>query len=533
MKALLRSVNSFLSLLGKISLVVSVTFAIIAAFSYFISQDRPKIDTQKTVLETRKQFYEIFNDSSLVKTKTDKHVMALYRVGICGLVGEGCTDNPADGDRNMQSSLFGMVGSAIAYPFSNPPASGMYWTRTGLEQVGFIPKTYAAQGIGFAGLQPILPIWKLMRDAALLLIVLVVVFIGFLIMFRFKINAQTVVSLENSLPRIVIALILIVFSFPIAGFLIDMMYVITALGVSLIASNSVFNIDPATYHSRLFGGNTGSLFNLVFWNADALNLGPALFSILPSFVNVIIRVSIVIGGMWLIKRLSAPVATAIESKTDVIEAVLKFVGMTALIVIFSTLAPLLLSLIIILLTGLAVFIRIFIIIFKAYIKILLRIMFAPLILMLDAIPGRKMFSNWVRGLIGDLMIVPITVIFIMLSTVIVNLPNDSTVLWQPPFLYSQQARAIYVLIGMGILYAIPNVYKMAKQMIGIKEQQGSGLGLGLFLGGIGGVGGAATGILGKYHTYGLPLSKLGDMMKGDSPLKKKLQSLNPYKQHAS
>ncbi len=530
MKELLRSLHSFTSLLGKVTLVASVLFVIISVFSFFISKDRPVIDERKIVKETRAELYTFFNNKELQKTKTDKQLMALYRVGVCGLIGEGCTNNPSDGDQLMKNSIVGMAGSALAYPFSNPPASGMYWTRVGLENAGFVPKTYAAQGIGFSGLQPLAPLWRLMRDTALLLIVLVVVIIGFLIMFRFKISAQTVVTLENSLPRIVIALILIVFSFPIAGFLIDLMYVVTALAVSLIASNGVHNINAANYHQNLFGGNTGTLFNLVLWNSDALNIGPALFAIMPTAVNIIFRVSL-IGFFWVaISKgwLPNPISEALKSNDPVVGTLLRLIVSTILALVFSVLAPILLSLIIIVLTGLAVFVRIFIMIFKSYIKLLLRILFSPMILMIDAFPGRKMFSSWVKNIVGDLLVVPITVIMAMFSTIIVNLPSGSGTLWQPPFIYTEPARAIYVLVGMGMLYAIPNIHKMAKQFIGIKEQP-SGLGLGLFLGGITGLGSAATGQLGKFHTVGMSASMLGKFIKDPkSKLKQTLEKMNPY-----
>lgn len=507
MKALLRSVHSFLTLVGRITLVASVMLAIISSFTFFISKDKPKIDFNLSIQETRSEFYRIFNNPELSKTKENRQMLAIYRTSICGLVGEGCTDNPSDGDKNINSSLFGMIGGAIAYPFSNAPASGMYWTRMGLENMGFIPKTYAAQGIGFSGLYPIISIWKLMRDAALLIIVLVIVSIGFLIMFRVKINAQTVVTLENSLPRIVIALILIVFSFPIGGFMIDMMYVVSALAISLLSSNTVYNIAPGSYQAMLFGGSTSKLFDVIFWNSDAINIGQAIFSIMPLVVNLTVRVGlIVLADFLLFKALPSPVkAAAQNTDTPLIETVKWQIFMYVLVTVVAILAPLILSLLIILFTSLAVFIRIFIAIFKAYIKILLRIIFSPMILMLEAIPGRKMFSGWVRGLIGDLMIIPITVILAMVSTIIVNIPREAGALWQPPFIHASPARAIYVLIGMGILYAIPNIHKMAKQFIGIKEQP-SGMGLGLFTGGLTGVGGTAMEQFSKLGGVGHALS---------------------------
>ncbi len=507
MKALLRSAHSLLTLVGRVALVVSVLVVIISTFTFFISKDKATIDLGLSLKETRSEFYQIFNNPELKKTKENRQMLAIYRTSVCGLVGEGCTNNPTDGDKNINSSLFGMIGGALAYPFSNAPASGMYWTRMGLEDVGFIPKTYAAQGIGFSGLYPIISIWKIMRDAALLIIVLVIVSIGFLIMFRVKINAQTIVTLENSLPRIVIALILIVFSFPLAGFMIDMMYVVSALAISLLSANTAYSIAPGPYQAMLFGGGSGKLFDMIFWNSDALNIGQALFSIMPLAVNLTVRVSLIIAAnFFLFKMFPSPVKVAGESiLIPVVNTVKDHIIAFVFVTLAAILAPLILSLLIILLTGLAVFIRLFIAIFKAYIKILLRIIFSPLILMLEAIPGRKMFSNWMRGLVGDLLIIPITVVFAMVSTIIVNIPREAGVLWQPPFIHTSPARAIYVLIGMGILYAIPNIHKMAKQFIGIKEQP-SGMGLGLFMGGITGVGGTAMEQFSKLGGVGHALS---------------------------
>lgn len=533
MKELRQSLHSFISLLGKLTLVATVLFVIISAFSYFIQQDRPVIDEQKVINESRVEFYRIFNNQDLQKTKIDKQIMAVYRTGICLVIGEGCTNNPNDGDRYADRSMFGMIGHALAYPYSYPPASGLYWTKVGLQNAGFVPKTYAAQGIGFAGLQPVAPIWRLMRDTALLLIVLVVVIIGFLIMFRFKISAQTVITLENSLPRIVIALILIVFSFPIAGFLIDLMYVVTALAVSLISSNGVYNINAATFHQNLFGGNSGTLFNLILWNSDALNIGPALFSVMPTAVNIFARIGI-IAFFWIAiqKHFFPNPLSAVSSggSTPIAGDLLKILIPPLIGIVLAVLAPILLSLLIIILTGLAVFFRIFIMIFKSYIKLLLRIIFAPMILMMDAFPGRKMFSSWIKNIVGDLLVVPITVILAMLSTIIVNLPANNGALWQPPFIYSEPVRAIYVLVGMGMLYAIPTIHKMAKQFIGIKEQP-SGLGLGLFLGGIGGVGGAVAGSASKFHTYGMAAGTIARFLPDGSKWKERLTKMDPMARH--
>jgi len=80
----------------------------------------------------------------------------------------------------------------------------------------------------------ILNLWVKVRDMAIALSVVIVIVIGFMIMLRFPINPRTVVTIQNSLPRIVIALILIVFSFAIAGLMVDLTRIVAAFLSNLI-----------------------------------------------------------------------------------------------------------------------------------------------------------------------------------------------------------------------------------------------------------------------------------------------------------
>ncbi|MCH8821232.1 hypothetical protein IID23_01790, partial [Patescibacteria group bacterium] len=80
----------------------------------------------------------------------------------------------------------------------------------------------------------ILGIWLRVRNVAYALSAVVLMIIGFMIMLRWRLDPRTVVTVQNSLPRIVIALILITFSFAISGFMIDITRLITQLVMSLI-----------------------------------------------------------------------------------------------------------------------------------------------------------------------------------------------------------------------------------------------------------------------------------------------------------
>ena len=161
--------------------------------------------------------------------------------------------------------------------YTNPPASGTYWVTDTLANAGFAPNAFAAEGVGFASIKPLMNLWKIFRDIAYLLIVLVLVSIGFMIMFRVKMNPQTVVSVENSLPKIVIALLLITFSFPIAGFLIDAMYLVIILMVSVLSNNNTY-YSAAQYQNIFLQSNFGTIW------ANAIPLPKSLVNLvgLPS-----------------------------------------------------------------------------------------------------------------------------------------------------------------------------------------------------------------------------------------------------------
>jgi hypothetical protein len=60
-----------------------------------------------------------------------------------------------------------------------------------------------------------------MRNIAYGLFLVLMVITGFMIMFRTSVSPRVVVTFTNALPRIVLGLVLITFSFPIIGFIID------------------------------------------------------------------------------------------------------------------------------------------------------------------------------------------------------------------------------------------------------------------------------------------------------------------------
>jgi len=69
---------------------------------------------------------------------------------------------------------------------------------------------------------------------------------------------------------------------------------------------------------------------------------------------------------------------------------------------------------------------------KAYVNIIFKIILAPLEIGLGAIPGMKIgFSSWINGLFANLMIFPISLLFMVLANIIIEETSGTSGLWAP------------------------------------------------------------------------------------------------------
>lgn len=528
------TVKYIFSVFKKIALVSVVIGTVITLFVYFINKDKPKIDPDQ-VTKNREMYYSILKDKRF-ETKEGKVIKSVYRAMLCSTVGETCTENPKDGDKFYSKSIFGSVAHLITLPYANPPASGVMWAMNGLQNAGFIPKTYAATGIGFAAISPLANLWKVFRDISYSILVLVMVIIGFMIMFRMKLNPQTVISMENALPRIVIALLLITFSFPIAGFLIDLMYVMIALSISVLSSHGNF-FNATEFQNRYLDAGFGEIWMSLFpqksgqWFGGVgslLLLAQSIENILPLVLNQILRV--ILGGIsayfayqWVTAGLTAlapsfksalagiGAAGVIEAHGESLSAIgmgiisligLLVAGPIGFVLGYGFLLGIVLFLLLIGTVVLMLF-RIFFLLFATYIRILLMVIFSPLFMLFEAIPGKSPFAWWIRNLIAELLTFPVVVVLFIVTYVIVNTAASPGVgasgnqLWQPPFLTDLNPNAFTIILGFGIMFLIPDFIKLVKELLGAKGLPVS-LGLGTFFAGAGAVVGGATGGMGMF-----------------------------------
>lgn len=285
------------------------------------------------------------------------------------------------GGENTTHKTLGAIPAStnmMALAFTNMPSSVEYIAdvaNTIRNPLG--AQTAYAQGLGFSSLAPVLGIWKLMRNVAYFFFVIVFLVIGFLIMFRQKIGSQAAVTVQQALPQLVISLLLVTFSYAIAGLMIDIMYLIIYLMIGVFSSSDVFA-----------GGKVpgmGPIIDIAFRNNIITNMMGLIGNSVGSIAGAVGNIAVDTLGLkqdwvsgWVVQSASNIVVTLI----------------LAIFILVSVF-------------------RVFFALLQAYVSIFFAVIFSPIQLLIGAIPGQKTFGQWIGNLFDNLMVFP-TVIFILL-----------------------------------------------------------------------------------------------------------------------
>jgi len=530
---MLHFLKEIFSVIKKAFIVVCVFATVITLFIYFINKDKPKASIDP-ILENRKEIYKTLNDPKIKSTEIGKRSILVYRAMMCSMLGEACTNKPGDGDINFNNSILGTAAKAISFPFVHPPASFTMWAYNGLQSAGFVPKSMAAEGIGFASIKPFMNLWKIFRDVAYMLLVIVLIAIGFMIMFRMKLNQQTVISVENALPKIVITMILITFSFAIAGFLIDLMYILIIIIIFILSGNNQF-FNAADFQNKYLNANFATIWDslipakgstfLISGGDFMIKMGSSLLNIFPTAVTQTLRT--IVGGVFVflfVKGIQAITNKIPETfagwefltvspghlPSGILGVVLDGLLLVIGFILGFFLIPQIVIGLFIWFTVLLLLFKIFFLLISVYLKIFLLIIFSPILLLFEAIPGKKAFSWWFKSLLAEILTFPIVILLFVVGYIIVNTyatPTPQGNLWTPPFLYGIDPTAYSVFLGMGIIFSIPDLVKLSKELLGVKELP-INFGLGTYFQGASAAGGGAMGLLGTFSSATLALPGL-------------------------
>jgi len=172
--------------------------------------------------------------------------------------------------------LLGVVTTANTFLLQQRPASGVDYVQDRVYALTHPGQIYAAtipnndqsanakyyQGTGFDLLTPIRGFWGWAVKIVFAIMILVIIVIAFLIMFRQKLPGGVEVTIQNSIPAIALALVLIPFSYAISGLFIDLITLGTNVTHDALIGpgspgQSVFDNRGSIYTSPLnYIGNT-------------------------------------------------------------------------------------------------------------------------------------------------------------------------------------------------------------------------------------------------------------------------------------
>ena len=323
--------------------------------------------------------------------------------------------------------------------FTNRPLSGIgYFFNIG-QRLHLVPEA-KAQGFGFQAGDLVLGIWKTSRNICYGLLTLVVVILAFMIMFKVKINPQTVITVQSALPKVIGAIILITFSYAIAGFLIDLMYIVIGLVVAIFTSS-------ATNYTNI---SWQTLFGDIINKLDIVKLSEIYTNAFASTLTAILHSPQ--------SALNIPLGDA-------------FAWIISMIVYILVLITIILAAITLI---------------RAFVNIILLIIAGPFQILLGTIMNGAGFGAWLKGMMANLAAYPLAVFLYLISLFILaqavppawcpqstcvfyftNRINNLTA-WSPPMTFGASDAGIQLLflgISIGIITLIPRVAKLIESFM--------------------------------------------------------------------
>jgi len=310
----------------------------------------------------------------------------------------------------------GVTSSVIASMYTTKPASTTNYLAYLKHNINPVSPVFAATNPGSTILEPILKLWIINRNIAYIFFIVIFVIIGFMIMFRTKLNPQTIINLQLALPKVIIALILVTFSYAIAGFIIDLVFIINGL---------IYNIY-----------------------SNAFNLSPDDVSEKINFINILLSDQAQWPAVW------TSIGEIFAFKEIIEEGV------------HSRLFNLILAL-----TLFGTAIKIFFTLLTKYVTLIIQATFSPLFFLISAIPSPNSNSfNIIKSMFASALAFPAIYFILVLSGGILTASaaahtDIQEMIGIPPFNSGptsiiQQIASLSKLVALGILMTAPAIPQM-------------------------------------------------------------------------
>ncbi len=378
------------------------------------------------------------------------------------LIQEEPCRNGSQASLNGQISGLGLVGMGIA-AVSTPPLSSQQALADMGESLG-IKSAYAQNvtGSGANVIAPVKTLWQIMRNFAYLMYIILFLVVGVMMIFRQKMNAQTVISIQTALPGLVIGLILITFSYLIAALLVDLAFLlIPVVGVIFdqASPTNLFKGNPNFIQGTAVSQTAGNYNSLVelSQNANIFSFWKA------SLVNF--------GYTWdIFGNLGNSLKFDLTSWNGVLTTLLNF------IVEFLKFGANILVAAIVIIALFVQMIRLFAMLVRSYISIMAYTFLGPIMILMAAIPGRgKAIENWWKTILANALVFPAVFAGFFFGGLILA-PNGAIDQAQfgstLPFFSGLPVQVIKYILGLMIILGTPAIPGMVKEALGVKDMKG-------------------------------------------------------------
>lgn len=353
-----------------------------------------------TAAQVQWVIYSFFTNVALIVFGGNQDLVGCAIVGNVNTCGTGLQKLVADAQifkiPDSDKSLFALL-------FEDRPLSAVTYVKDVIRKAKLVPEAQAqtSPGFGFRALSLVRDAWRTMRDIVFGLFVLAAIVLAFMIMFRVKISPQTVISVQAALPKFVITIVLVTFSYAIAGFLVDIMYVFIGL-ISLF-----FSTLPI---AGFYAPTAPDIFELITKGPTVGGTGGALpeahtgiFGLLISYWVNFLFAGVLSLMAWVantLARLTSLEVSGIIGGT-IVQAIGVLIGIIALVVILIW-----------------IFIALFKITFmmiKTFAILLILTIFSPFYLLLGLVTPAFSFTRWLKTYASKLAVFPTVGILFLLS----------------------------------------------------------------------------------------------------------------------
>jgi len=466
------------NIIEKISFLL-LFLAILILPSQVSAQSASPAPVKNVFLEKQKAIQNNTGLESWTNEAMNSNMVSIF-VGLNGTVPEEILNDEADFDVTsyIPGGAIGQLNDAIV-ALHQPPASGIEY----IAQVkdNFLGKPAYAQNSVSQKLQFILPLWRIFRNVVYIISTILFVIIGLMIMLRVKVSPQAVITVQSALPRIITSLILVTFSYAIAGLVLDLCNFLQAIVISLLFSAQNKDLTEQLFESTNWYSN---------WLTDVWEFVKNIFRTDPdygysSLVNMDSRTLRDLGARITPNIVTGRYLGLLIGRVTGVGGLLGGLG--------GVLLPLLISII-----KFFWLIKLFFNLLKCYANLLIKIIFAPLEIVLGAIPNSKMnFSSWIIDFAANALVFPVVAIFLVLVNVIIDVfvagtRGTTQAFWMPNLidatgLFTFKDRA-YTGIATGLgLVALSLLSKLPEMIpVMIKDMKGPDFGkaIGESMGGV-------------------------------------------------